>query len=121
MSKLNINLDNHGQPYTVSEMRIRLAQVLSKLDGGQLVTFSFRADLPDYKPADDLYVMFVSRGFKVPDSLDTRHATMNPALGAPYKLGDVIQDTSGGLWNYVDGLREGENVVHGPLARPEND
>ena len=50
MSKLNINIDNHGQKYTVSEMRKRLAEVLSKLDGEQEVTFAFRADLPDYKP-----------------------------------------------------------------------
>jgi hypothetical protein len=49
MSTLNINIDNHGQEYTVSEMRRRLAQVLSKLHGDQKVTFAFRAELSDYQ------------------------------------------------------------------------
>lgn len=50
MSKLNINIESGGQEYTVSEMRRRLAQVLSKLNGDQKVTFSFRAELPNYEP-----------------------------------------------------------------------
>ena len=50
MIKLNINIKNHEQHYTVSEMRRRLAQVLSKLNGDQSVTFSFRAELTDYSP-----------------------------------------------------------------------
>lgn len=51
MAKLNINIENHEQNYTVSEMRRRLAQVLSKLNGDQKVTFSFRAELAEYQPA----------------------------------------------------------------------
>lgn len=54
MSKLNINIESGGQEYTVSEMRIRLAQVLSKLNGDQKVTFSFRAELSDYRPAPQI-------------------------------------------------------------------
>jgi hypothetical protein len=51
MSKLTIRIDNHDQHYTVSEMRKRLAQVLSKLQGDQDVTFTFVANLENYKPA----------------------------------------------------------------------
>jgi len=50
MSKLLIRIDNHDQPYTVSEMRKRLAQVLSKLNGDQEVAFTFVATLPEYRP-----------------------------------------------------------------------
>lgn len=50
MPKLVINIENHQQKYTVSEMRRRLAQVLSKLQGDQEVTFSFRASLENYQP-----------------------------------------------------------------------
>jgi hypothetical protein len=49
MAKLNINIESHEQGYTVSEMRKRLAQVLSKLDGDQPVTFTFAAALQNYK------------------------------------------------------------------------
>lgn len=51
MSKLNINIENHEQKYTVSEMRRRLAQVLSKLNGDQEVTFTFTCTLKHYQPA----------------------------------------------------------------------
>lgn len=57
MSKLTIIVTNHDmvnnreQKYTVSEMRRRLAQVLSKLSGDQEVSFSFRATLENYEPA----------------------------------------------------------------------
>ena len=51
MAKIVINIDNHDQKYTVSEMRRRLAQVLSKLDGGHEVSFSFTATLENYQPA----------------------------------------------------------------------
>ena len=51
MSKLTIRIDNHDQHYTVSEMRKRLAQVLSKLSGDQEVTFTFVANLEYYQPA----------------------------------------------------------------------
>ena len=43
MPTITIRIDNHDQPYTVREMRRRLAQVLSKLNGDQTVSFSFDA------------------------------------------------------------------------------
>jgi hypothetical protein len=51
MAKVTINIDNHEQPYTVSQMRKRLAQVLSKLNGDQLVSFSFSAHFGSYQAA----------------------------------------------------------------------
>ena len=51
MSKLSIRIDNHEQPYTVSQMRQRLAQVLSKLNGDQIVAFSFNAHFEAYEAA----------------------------------------------------------------------
>jgi hypothetical protein len=50
MSRITISVSNHDQPHTVSEMRKRLAQILSRLNGSQEVTFSFSAVLPDYVP-----------------------------------------------------------------------
>lgn len=50
MPNLTINLDNGGQSMTVSQMRKRLAQVLSGLRGDQEVSFGFTARLPHYAP-----------------------------------------------------------------------
>lgn len=52
MSKLTIHIENHEQKYTVSEMRRRLAQVLSKLNGDQIVSFTFDATLANYQSFD---------------------------------------------------------------------
>lgn len=75
MSTLNINIDNHGQEYTVSEMRRRLAQVLSKLSGDQKVTFAFRAELADYQPAPSRIIphIYTSLGCPACDMLGTLH------------------------------------------------
>lgn len=110
MSKLTIRIENHEQKYTVSEMRRRLAQVLSKLNGDQEVSFTFVAQLEHYTPAP-------------------RVCAKNPALGAPYDFNqpDLHLKHLGGLWGYARFaeqaavLREGENIVHGEFARPEND
>ena len=51
MAKLHIQIDNHDGPYTVSEMRRKLAKVLSKLNGDQEVRFMFTAALDQYQPA----------------------------------------------------------------------
>jgi hypothetical protein len=51
MSKLTLHIDNHEQKYTVSEMRKRLTQVLSKLNGDQEVSFTLAVTLDDYTPA----------------------------------------------------------------------
>ena len=147
MSKLNINIEHYAPEYTVSEMRIRLAQVLSKLNGDQTVTFSFRAELPDYKPAPKSTdsVCPVCHGYPEPaahclncnrtgfvQAANTRQATMPDILGAPYDLASVATDDPYEdfarlrAWDYVTGSRdtdrlvEGDNLVHGPLARPEN-
>jgi hypothetical protein len=87
MASLTIRIENHKQKFTVSEMRIRLAQVLSKLNGDQEVSFTFVAQLDDYKPA--------RRSAFYPQHASTHSVTAE--------------------------LREGENVVHGEFARPEND
>ena len=90
MSKLHINIGSRGVPTTVSEMRLRLARALSKLEGGAYVSFDFRVEVPDYTP---------TRIFKIPDPTTTRHARA------------VISE-----------LRDEEpTIVHGVLARPEND
>ena len=78
MAKLHIQIDNHEGPYTVSELRKRLAKVLSKLDGGAEIRFMFTAALDDYQPAP-----FPTAGrsiSKIPDSPTTRHAVPEPSL-----------------------------------------
>ena len=51
MGRIVIRIDNYGQKYTVSQMRMKLAQALAKLDGGQECTFNFTAALDNYSPA----------------------------------------------------------------------
>ena len=51
MGRIVIRIDNYGQKYTVSQMRMKLAQALAKLDGAQECTFNFTASLDNYKPA----------------------------------------------------------------------
>ena len=92
MATLMIQIDDHDQPYTVREMRRRLAQVLSKLDGDQIVSFSFNARLENY----------------------TRHNTKPAVLGAPYNLKegvvsstpheDIVKQLEG-LWGYAKKYR----------------
>jgi hypothetical protein len=81
MAHITISAGTNGEKTTVSEMRKRLARVLSKLDGDQEVSFSFAASLDSYRP---------SRGIpKIPDSPDTRHARLASCpkiLEAPYNL-----------------------------------
>ena len=85
MAKLHIQIDNHDGPYTVSELRKRLAKVLSKLDGGAEIRFMFTAALNNYTPAERVvskpraleapYGLGIS---KIPDSPTTRHAVPFP-------------------------------------------
>ncbi len=51
MARLTISIASQGEVVTVSEMRRRLARVLSKLTGQSEITFSFSANLENYKPA----------------------------------------------------------------------
>lgn len=115
MSKLVIVVENHQQKYTVSEMRRRLAQVLSKLNGDQEVSFTFSATLENYQPASDASTNFATNMEKYNKlSPEQKHNTMHPVLGAPYNP-------------WVSGFRAEDlagaepTVVLGPLAAPSND
>ncbi len=66
MAHITISAGTNGEKTTVSEMRKRLARVLSKLNGAQEVSFSFAASLEHYLPAHQM--------------------TKSAALGAPYGL-----------------------------------
>lgn len=101
MSRLHINIGSQGSPTTVSDMRRRLARALANLPGDTEVTFDFRAEIEDYKPAPP------------------RNMTMPAILVAPYNFSEPWPWETG-LQKYVWSL-EGENVVHGPLAAPENE
>lgn len=50
MANITIHIGSHGGDMTVSEMRKKLAKVLSKLRGDQSVTFAFGASLQNYVP-----------------------------------------------------------------------
>ncbi len=49
MPSLTLNVNHQEQTTTVAQMRRQLARLLSKLDGGQPVRFSFTANLQEYK------------------------------------------------------------------------
>ena len=66
MPTITIRIDNHDQPYTVREMRRRLAQVLSKLNGDQTVSFSFNARLEEYTPRTVSTPRDMTKGCKGP-------------------------------------------------------
>jgi len=97
MPTVNIVVASNGQKWTVSELRSRLAQVLSYLNPDQEVTFSFSAMLPDYQ-----------------------RATSKPAvLGAPYDLskphGEIAENIRSGrslypgrLWGWDSGEQRAE-------------
>lgn len=51
MPLITIRIDDHGETMTVREMRRRLAQILSKLDGDHQVSFSFVARLDYSQPS----------------------------------------------------------------------
>jgi hypothetical protein len=80
MAKLHLQIDNHDGPYTVSEMRKRLAKVLSKLNGDQEVRFMFTAALNNYTPAERVVSKHGLGISKIPDSPTTRHAVPEPSL-----------------------------------------
>lgn len=131
MPKLVINLSSHPQQITVSQMRKRLAQVLSKLNGDQEVSFNFIATLENYQPAvapKDIYEPFAaSRGI-------LRSTAKSRILGMGYTFG---QDGVAPQKNYClhpNGFEDGichscmlletdftPTAVFGELARPAND
>jgi hypothetical protein len=51
MKRVSFNIGTHGVETTAAEMRRRLAQILSKIPGDQLVFFNLTLHLEDYKPA----------------------------------------------------------------------
>jgi hypothetical protein len=93
MPRLNIRIDNYGQPTTVSQMRRRLAQILSKLSGDQEIKFTFTAVLEDYQPV--------------------RVLTKSPLLGMPYGPTTTVHQ--------IEAEENDPYTAFGKLARPEND
>jgi hypothetical protein len=90
MAHITISARTNGEKTTVSEMRKRLARVLSKLDGAQEVSFSFAATLDSYRPSLGIP--------KIPDSPDTRHAralSCPRILEAPYTLTNSAGESIG--------------------------
>lgn len=51
MKRISMNIGTHGVETTASEMRKRIARVLSKIPGDQVVFFNLVLHLEDYKPA----------------------------------------------------------------------
>jgi hypothetical protein len=51
MKRVSFNIGTHGVETTASEMRRRLAQVLSQIPGDQKVFFSLTLHLENYAPA----------------------------------------------------------------------
>lgn len=119
MSIITIQIDNHGQPYTVAEMRHRIMSALAKLDARAPVSFSFTARLENYVAAPEK--TSGSGGIpKIPDSPETRHATMPAILEAPYRFKTPQPDADAPI-AFRGGLFEYAKSAYGPLARPEND
>jgi hypothetical protein len=50
MKRISMNIGTHGVETTASEMRKRLAQVLSKIPGDQIVFFNLTLHLENYSP-----------------------------------------------------------------------
>jgi hypothetical protein len=103
MATITIRIVDHDQPYTVREMRRRLAQVLSKLDGEQTVSFSFSARIENYTPrtvSTPRDMTHLREPFIDLDGTRTgRINTMPAVLGAPYDL------TRGGLLDYAKKMK----------------
>jgi hypothetical protein len=61
MKRITINVGTHGVETTASEMRKRLAQVLSKIPGDQIVFFNLTLHLENYSPAASLVMGELAR------------------------------------------------------------
>jgi hypothetical protein len=111
MAKLHLQIDNHDGPYTVSELRRRLARVLSKLDGGAEIRFMFTAALENYTPASP-----VNRRpclGRDPEPFPTA-CQCGCADGDP-SLAEIIERNCSLLKESLP------KIIVGELARPEND
>ena len=51
MKRISMNIGTHGVETTASEMRKRIAQVVSKIPGDQIVFFNLTLHLENYSPA----------------------------------------------------------------------
>lgn len=122
MPKLVINLSSHPQPTTVSQMRKRLAQVLSKLNGDQEVSFNFIATLENYQPTRVPDVL--SRGLEAWAKDFLSEVASRPAAAAPREIQCLHPHGFPlGMCNYCM-LLEADSTptaVFGELARPENE
>ena len=61
MKRITMNVGTHGVETTASEMRKRLAQVLSKIPGDQIVFFNLTLHLENYSPAASLVMGELAR------------------------------------------------------------
>ena len=61
MKRITMNVGTHGVETTASEMRKRLAQVLSKIPGDQIVFFNLTLHLENYSPAANLVLGELAR------------------------------------------------------------
>ena len=59
MKRISINIGTHGVETTASDMRKRLAQVLSKIPGDQIVFFNLTLHLENYEPAPAKYSTYI--------------------------------------------------------------
>ena|ERR1700676_1146388 len=106
MSKLVIviaSIGSDSKPYTVREMRRKLAHALSKLQGDQEVSFTFRATLENYEPVPEkpeiVYCLHLN-GF--------RDGLCHTCMLRETDQYPTVNDSS-------------STIVMGPLARPSND
>jgi hypothetical protein len=51
MKRITMNIGTHGTETTASEMRKRIAKVVSKIPGDQIVLFNLTLHLENYSPA----------------------------------------------------------------------
>lgn len=117
MAQVIINIENHTPECTVSDLRRKLAQVLSKLDGKQEASFTFVLTLKNYQqPA------LAEPSIKDPMGFGSF------LRGDWYRAGHLRGDLSAlNLSGVTTGrIAREENlaeptVVFGELARPEND
>ena len=71
MRRISMNIGTHGVETTASEMRKRIAKVVSKIPGDQIVFFNLTLHLENYMPTPSGPSIT-----KIPDSPTTRHARL---------------------------------------------
>ena len=61
MKRISMNIGTHGVETTASEMRKRIAKVVSKIPGDQIVFFNLTLHLENYAPAVNLVMGELAR------------------------------------------------------------